>query len=395
MSTSLIYTPKISEIRTRSRLPVLVGGTHFYTQSLLFHDLLPSSPALSTSSSNAQRFPILDEPTDIILAKLQEVDPIMAGRWHPTDRQKIRRSLELYLKTGKPASRIYEEQAARRRDVAEAGEGAIGEGGLTMRFPTLVFWVHASREVLCKRLDARILKMLDNGLLEEVSTLSAFRDAQESQDVPVDQTRGIWVSIGYKEFLAYRTALARGTMDGKELQKLKDAAVAQTQAATRQYANRQVRWIRIKLLNALSGAGEASNIFLLDGTDLELWDERVIGPAVKTTEQFLGGGRLSAPMELSDTAAEMLKPKGEDLSLRRDLWGKKTCETCGVVGATVNDWEQHIKSRAHRRAVQVKEKQKMKAELKEARQKTEAQTELVGALERHLDFFAEEEDAPT
>ncbi|KAF2817759.1 tRNA isopentenyltransferase [Mytilinidion resinicola] len=365
--------------------------------SLLFHDILAGDPALS--SSNNQHFPILDEPADVILAKLQEVDPIMAERWHPTDRQKIRRSLEMYLKTGKPASKIYEEQALRRQAVVDAGNtaddgGNEGERGgltMTMRFPALIFWIHASREALCERLDGRIMKMLENGLLEEVSTLSAFREGQEAKGVVVDQTRGIWVSIGYKEFLAYRTALTSGATDAKELANLKEAAVAHTQAATRQYANRQVKWIRIKLLNALAGAGRTTNIFLLDGTDLALWDERVINPATEIAQKFLSGDALPSPTDVSDIAADLLKPKGEDLSQRRDLWGKKTCELCGIVGTTVNDWEQHIKSRAHRRAVVVKEKKKAKEAMREQGLKIEAQKEVVDVLERHLDLFAEEE----
>ncbi|KAF2502186.1 tRNA isopentenyltransferase [Lophium mytilinum] len=387
----------IEEIRSRNQLPVLVGGTHYYTQSLLFHDILADDTALS--SSNNQHFPILDEPTDVILTKLQEVDPIMAERWHPTDRQKIRRSLELFLKTGKPASKIYEEQAIRRQAVVDAdnpaddGEREGKSGGLTMtmRFPALIFWIHASREALCKRLDGRILKMLENGLLEEVSTLSIFREGQEAKGFAVDQTRGIWVSIGYKEFLAYRTALASGAADAQELARLKEAAVAHTQAATRQYANRQVKWIRIKLMNALAGAGQTTNIFLLDGTDLAIWDERVISPAMGITEKFLNGDSLPPPVDVSDIATELLKPKSEDLSQRRDLWGKKTCEVCGIVGTTVNDWEQHIKSRAHRRAVAIKEKKKVKEQMRERGLKMDAQKEVIDVLENHLDLFAEEQ----
>jgi tRNA dimethylallyltransferase len=44
---------------------------------------------------DGERFPILQEPTSVIMAKLKEVDPIMAGRWHPNDRRKIQRSLEI------------------------------------------------------------------------------------------------------------------------------------------------------------------------------------------------------------------------------------------------------------------------------------------------------------
>ncbi|KAK5057159.1 tRNA dimethylallyltransferase, mitochondrial, partial [Cryomyces antarcticus] len=62
-----------------------------------------------------KRWPVLEESTEKMLEKLHEVDPIMANRWHPNDRRKIQRSLEIYLETGKKASDIYEEQKPRRQ----------------------------------------------------------------------------------------------------------------------------------------------------------------------------------------------------------------------------------------------------------------------------------------
>jgi tRNA dimethylallyltransferase len=89
---------KISEIRARGRLPILVGGTHYYTQSLLFHDALANKSQDEEPVQNAERLAVLEEPTEVLLAKLREVDPVMADRWHPNDRRKIQRSLELVKK---------------------------------------------------------------------------------------------------------------------------------------------------------------------------------------------------------------------------------------------------------------------------------------------------------
>ncbi|KAF2746276.1 tRNA isopentenyltransferase [Sporormia fimetaria CBS 119925] len=340
----------IQDIRDRGKLPILVGGTHYYTQSLLFEDILADQSG--PTDTPTQRFPILDEPTEVILERLREVDPVMADRWHMNDRRKIQRSLEIYLKTGKPASQIYEEQRANRESSpnADSPDSATAPG---LRFPTLLFWVHASKDILNPRLDARILKMLDRGLLDEVQSLSEFQRTYEAEPgIALDQTRGIWVSIGYKEFIPYQTALSSGQASASELEKLKKAAIEKTQAATRQYAKRQLRWIQIKLLNALFGAGQKHSLFLLDGSDLSQWEEMVLRPAEDITGSFLSGNPLPEPTSLSALANEMLVPKRDyDLAQRPDLWKRRTCETCGTVAVNENDWKLHINSRAHRRRV--------------------------------------------
>ncbi|GKT84538.1 tRNA isopentenyltransferase [Colletotrichum tofieldiae] len=113
----------IREIRNRGNLPIVVGGTHYYTNALLFEDTLVGADDEKPRDSDVKldddtsSFPILNEPTDVILAKLREVDPVMADRWHPNDRRKISRSLQIYLQHGRPASAIYAEQ--RQRKMAE------------------------------------------------------------------------------------------------------------------------------------------------------------------------------------------------------------------------------------------------------------------------------------
>lgn len=86
----------------------------------------------------------------------------MAGRWHPNDRRKIQRSLEIYLKTGKPASQVYDEKRLKQEVEPEADREEENRAGF--RYPTLVFWVHAAKDVLCTRLDSRVDKMIQKGL---------------------------------------------------------------------------------------------------------------------------------------------------------------------------------------------------------------------------------------
>lgn len=353
----------IDEIRSRGRLPILVGGTHYYTQSLLFNEALAGENETFAEDDRAQnrflapeerdrKWPILHEPTEVILEKLRGVDPVMADRWHPNDRRKIQRSLEIWLKTGKTASQTYEEQQMAKNDSTTSESANLLPSADGLRFPTLIIWVHCELEILRTRLDARVDTMVRNGLLDEVKILDDFLQQRRSNGEEIDRTRGIWVSIGYKEFEEYQAALNGGNTSTVELEKLKAAAIERTQAATRQYAKRQVRWIRIKLIHALRSQGAQGSMFILDGSDLHSWSENVEAQAFTLAEGFIAGKPLPDPASLSGAASELLEPKREyDMSQRRELWERRICEACNVVSVTESDWTQHMKSKGHKFAM--------------------------------------------
>ncbi|KAK7539217.1 tRNA isopentenyltransferase-like protein [Phyllosticta citricarpa] len=364
----------IDEIRGRGRLPILVGGTNYYIRSLLFRESLieeiDASGTEDGSDGESKEFPILDESTEVLVAKLRELDPVMADRWHPRDRRKIRRSLQICLRTGRPASQMYEEQHARRQTSNAVNEdqaaSASGPSDL-VRFPALLFWVHAAQDVLRARLDSRVDKMLEKGLLEEVEELHEFQNQREN----IDLTRGIWVSIGYKELLPYLRARGAGLASEDWLEKSKAKAIEQIKAGTRQYAKRQIKFIRIQLLNALKDTRLSNNMFVLDGTDVSQFADNVERPALDIAEQFLNGDTLPDAMALSEAAKEMLTPKRDYvLSERRDLWVKRECEMCNVIVVGDEDWKKHVKGRMHR----IKEKKRKKAGARPHRQDTDGST---------------------
>ena len=346
----------IKGIRSRNRIPILVGGTHYYTQSLLFEDsAVGSRPDENESRPDTrQMHPILHAETATILEKLRQVDPIMADRWHPNDRRKIQRSLEIWLQTGKPASDVYQEQLRRR--ILPTNEKSLDGDGFPrisrLRFPALIFWVHAEKDVLRDRLNRRVGKMVEDGLLDEVDWLESHRHAQEAAGKTVDLTCGIWQCIGYKQFRKFLEARETGK-SSKEVEKLKAEAIEQTQAATRQYAKRQIRWIRIKFLHALNSVCASEQLYLLDATDPEAWQTAVHNPTMSLTQQFLeGSSNMPSPSALSPAAKEMLQPQREyDMSDRPDLWQRRTCEICGVASVTESHWNQHLNSKGHRRAI--------------------------------------------
>ncbi|KAI9796824.1 MAG: hypothetical protein M1833_005967 [Piccolia ochrophora] len=365
----------VKSIHSRNGLPIIVGGTHYYTQSLLFNDELLTSDLFmdlegegqNRSESTGERFPILAQPSQEMYQYLQQVDPLMAERWHPNDQRRIRRSLEIYLTTGQKPSDLYEAQRSRRLangsqkesqptapvdaiDYDSNAEAGISFTPPSARFPILTLWVHASPDYLVPRLDGRVDTMLRNGLLNEVQTLNTFLRNQATHDRPIDQSRGIWISIGYKEFTPYVSALHSGTADSTTLTRLHESALDRTKAATRQYAKRQIRWIRHRLLRALADAGLGPLTFLLDGSDVARWAETVERPAVGLVEAFLRRASLPEPASLSDVAAQMLVPgRQQRLSDQRELVGQRVCEVCGM-NVMRAEWERHLGSRKHRRA---------------------------------------------
>jgi len=337
-------------------------------------DLTPENYASVEEVS--KMYPILDGPTESILERLQQVDPVMANRWHPNDRRKIRRSLEIYLSTGRRASEIYEMQGRFRAGELQPRPGTTSK--LPMPQPgndekqtigtfessvtdndqhrngpansPLIFWCYADTDVLKARLDDRVDEMVRSGLIDEVRSLADYLDVQTSNGIQVDQTRGIWVSIGFKEFEKYLSALKSTTSD-EELEALRKTAIEQTKAATRQYARRQSTWIRIKLFNALAKSKMSDRLFLLDCSDVGKWSKMVTTPATEITSAFLKGECLPSPGSLSAAAETVLSAKSENSGEGQGSWVQRKCEYCGTVGVNEQDWTRHIKGHRHQRAV--------------------------------------------
>ena len=340
-------TEIIRDIRSRCRLPILVGGTHYYIQSLLFSDALVEDGRTDDVilekqvQAQAQKWQVLDASTGEMLKELCKVDPEMAMRWHPSDRRKIRRSLEICLKTGKKASDVYQQQKTRGLHL----ESSMWDASVVtdppaqphVQYNPLIFWVHASSAVLNSRLEARVDNMISNGLLEEISSMQRFLHEQEQQSDTIDQGRGIWVAIGYKEFLPY-------LQDSSRPEKLRQEGIERTKIATRQYAKRQIRWTRLRLWRTVN-ATDYSHMFLLDASDSSKWSDEVDGKAQDITTAFTGGFALPEPASLSDTAANLLVSSvGEARSARY-------CEVCDKTLMFHSEWINHLKSKGHRASI--------------------------------------------
>ncbi|KAI8053521.1 tRNA isopentenyltransferase putative [Syncephalis plumigaleata] len=353
---------KIASIQAQQQVPVLVGGTHYYIQSLLWDQFLvneqPSAitaDVSSTNETNGIEDALNNEETGALYERLQQVDPIMAQRWHPNDRRKIIRSLQVYEKTGRRHSDIMLEQ--RKTSLADR-----------LRYSVCIIWIHADPEYLCPRLDARVDDMIKKGLLEEIADL---RKMARDDTGTVDYQRGVAQGIGFKEFAPYFDALESGTSTDEELKQLQASCIEQMKAATRRYAKRQTSWIRNKLLPAsLCSKGEKSaSIYILNANNLDHWDEQVRERGVRIAKSFIDGDTIPEDWQVHPGDMPQFRTDHLDgYNTALEKWKKYTCPICiqrdgkHMVLSGEAEWKDHIKSRRHKRQIKYEEGERARIE---------------------------------
>ena len=190
----------------RGRVPLLVGGTGLYIDSLL------SGRDFAENAGGALREELSAEYDRVggeaFREALRQVDPARADALHPADKKRLVRAMEVYRLTGEPIS------------VHDARTKAVPPRWNSLR----VALTYADRAALYARIDARVEEMVHAGLFEEVAGLL---DAGLSPDCTAMQ------AIGYKESADY----LRGRCT-------RDEAVDAIQRASRRYAKRQLTWLR-------------------------------------------------------------------------------------------------------------------------------------------------------
>ncbi|XP_075969022.1 tRNA dimethylallyltransferase isoform X3 [Anarhichas minor] len=233
----------IDDMHSRNKLPVVVGGTNYYIESLLWRVLLNTAQEIEEpvdgGDEAANRKLELEKLGGAELHKrLAEVDPKMAAMLHPNDKRKIARSLQIHEETGVSHSRWLEEQRGQ--------EGGDGLGG-PLRYPDpCIFWLHADMDALDKRLDARVDEMLSAGLVEELRDFHVRYNQQKVHDDSQNYQHGIFQSIGFKEFHDYLTAPESSSQQEKDA--LRDKGIEALKIATRRYARKQNKWVRNRFL---------------------------------------------------------------------------------------------------------------------------------------------------
>ncbi|MCB1865892.1 MAG: tRNA (adenosine(37)-N6)-dimethylallyltransferase MiaA [Chromatiales bacterium] len=199
-------TALIEASHAAGRLPLLVGGTMLYFRALErgLADLPEADPGLRAQLDREAA----EQGWAALHARLATVDPASAERIHPNDPQRIQRALEVWQLTGEPLSALH----------ARAGENA------PFRLIKLVV-PPADREQLSARIAERFDAMLAAGLVDEVAALRSRPD--------LNLQRPSMRAVGYRQVWRH--------LDGEfDWATMRDAAII----ATRQYAKRQLTWLR-------------------------------------------------------------------------------------------------------------------------------------------------------
>lgn len=195
---------RIRSLLSRDRQPVIVGGATLYLHALQYG--LADVPDVDDDVRDELETRLEDEGAEALYEELKEVDPVQAEKSDPTKTQRVIRALEVYHGTGKPLTYYHEHQPEP-----------------PFSFATIV--LNRDRDELYDRINRRVDRMLDAGLLEEV------RDVMEIEGIQLDEPP--LSTIGYREPIQH----LRGEIDYDEMVRL-------IKRNTRRYAKRQLTWFR-------------------------------------------------------------------------------------------------------------------------------------------------------
>lgn len=205
----------IKDIHHRGKLPVIVGGTGLYISSLIDNIKFDDTGCDYEFREQMKDF-ARKNGNEALWRKLKEVDPKTAERLHPNNLNRIIRALEVYKISGTTIS-----EAQRKSRPAER------------LYNALYIMPDYSREILYQRIDTRVDRMIERGLLEEAKYFFTHDDYVTAAQ-----------AIGYKELKPF--------LDGE---KSFDECVDKLKQSTRNYAKRQLTWFnKVDNLNRIKSS---------------------------------------------------------------------------------------------------------------------------------------------
>ncbi|KAL7691546.1 putative P-loop containing nucleoside triphosphate hydrolase, dimethylallyltransferase [Plasmopara halstedii] len=319
----------INNILDRGKVPIIVGGTMYYTQAILWKSqLLDDVPVVYSSTEHPEH--LGPQTPEALYNRLLAVDPVMASRLHVNNVRKIQRSLQVFEQTGVPHSELLAQQEKEQHNIEKY-------------FDACAFWVQASKPVLDERLSKRVETMLNAGLVDEIRSLRALvKNSPPRQTMRIEEESisvGILQAIGYKEFQPYFDALesSDGTDDLTILETLNECVV-QLKIATRQYARRQLSWIRNKFVT------RNIPVYQIDSTDLAKWEEFAAQRAFAIARVFLKNGEMTVFRSVQEQHPEVAQAASLE-----DKFQRNTCTVC--VGREImgkKQWAEHLRSKGHK-----------------------------------------------
>ncbi|GIO22044.1 tRNA (adenosine(37)-N6)-dimethylallyltransferase MiaA [Oceanobacillus sp. J11TS1] len=197
----------IEAIHQRGKLPIIVGGSGLYIQSVLF-DYHFSEQRRDRELTEQLFQQIESEGPENLYKRLKQIDPEQAKKVHPNNHRRLVRAIEVYELTGLTMTEYQKEQQAESP------------------YDPFIIGLDMERAALYDRINRRVDQMIEQGLIQEVQSLIAegYKDSQSMH------------AIGYKEIVAYL-----------ENRLSKTDAIDAVKQNSRKYAKRQLTWFRNKL----------------------------------------------------------------------------------------------------------------------------------------------------
>lgn len=196
----------MEECWNKGKIPILVGGTGFYIQAVLYDiDFTENDDDKSYRTKLEQL--AKEKGAEYLHGLLQKADEKAASEIHPNNIKRVIRALEFYEKSGQKISAHNEEQKKKESPYAYA-----------------YFVLNDEREVLYDRINRRVDKMLEDGLVEEVKQLL---------EAGIPKTAVSMQGLGYKEIASFLT----GEYTYEE-------AIYYLKRDTRHFAKRQLTWFK-------------------------------------------------------------------------------------------------------------------------------------------------------
>lgn len=222
----------VTEIISRQRMPLIVGGTGLYLQALLYDMTLGSAQDAEQNFAIRQKWQtFLDKHSETALWQaLNQIDPQAAAKIPSANPRRVIRALEVYETTGT----LFSQQKPK-----------------ALRYDTFIIGLNCERSLLYARINQRVNQMVTAGLIEEARLAYAHRETSPQA------IRG----IGYKEFFPYFD----GTVS-------LETAIAQVKQNSRHYAKRQLTWFRNQIpVNWYNLVEHPKDDLARIQTDLQQW----------------------------------------------------------------------------------------------------------------------------
>jgi len=379
----------IGEIHGRGRVPVLVGGTFYYLQNIIFMQNEVKSENASgdrngfTATLDSLTLPdglVVDrwncqEYTKVLFQRLLEIDPEMATITHRNDSRKILTYLMFIENTGGKYSEMLKNQRENQRGNQHENQpenkaenstsedendpvlkSAFGGAPRYRKNDHLIFALECKdRAVYENRLRKRLDKMVDKGMLDEISSI------YEKYGMEIDVEKGVFQAIGFREFKEYFNYKNQSNACPKKLKEILDKSLEAMYFKTRRYGVLQVKRYKQALVSCCNGSEtDPGHVFSLDSTNAAEFQDQCVRPAVGIVAKFLKNVEIN---DFDDTGfCEYLNLTGTDIEI--DSSGDRTkifaCDTCGVTCHGKKVFDLHMNSRKHKKRVSgIKRKQNL------------------------------------